>query len=275
MKKLFFLMVWALFMLGVSCGNAGNQKKQPQVLIKTEFGEMKIILYDDTPEHTQNFLKLAGEGFYNDLLFHRVIEHFMIQGGDPTSKNAEPGKRLGGGSPDYTIKAEFMAEKHFHKRGALAAARTGGPSNPEKRSSGSQFYIVQGGVLSPGKLDTLEMTRNSQLQNDWLRQHFEAAKDELNAFREKNDQEGFNIRVAAIRVEAETSFETSGKKFRFTDEQRKIYTTIGGYPSLDGEYTVFGEVVEGLEVLDKIAAVETDQYNRPLSDVKMKVELLK
>lgn len=275
MKKLFIFMVLALFLFVVSCGYAVNQKQQPQVLIKTEFGDMKIILYDDTPEHTQNFLKLVGEGFYNDLLFHRVIEHFMIQGGDPTSKNAEPGKRLGGGSPNYTIQAEFMAEKHFHKRGALAAARTGGPSNPEKRSSGSQFYIVQGGVLTTGKLDTLEMTKNVQLQNDWLRQHFEAAKDELNAFREKNDQEGFNIRVAAIRAEAETSFETSGKRFRFTDEQRKIYTTIGGYPSLDGEYTVFGEVVEGLEVLDKIAAVETDQYNRPLSDVKMKVELLK
>ena len=275
MKKLFIFMVLALFLFVVSCGYAVNQKQQPQVLIKTEFGDMKIILYDDTPEHTQNFLKLVGEGFYNDLLFHRVIEHFMIQGGDPTSKNAEPGKRLGGGSPNYTIQAEFMAEKHFHKRGALAAARTGGPSNPEKRSRGSQFYIVQGGVLTTGKLDTLEMTKNVQLQNDWLRQHFEAAKDELNAFREKNDQEGFNIRVAAIRAEAETSFETSGKRFRFTDEQRKIYTTIGGYPSLDGEYTVFGEVVEGLEVLDKIAAVETDQYNRPLSDVKMKVELLK
>lgn len=275
MKKLLFLIVWALFMSVVSCGNAGNQEKQPQVLIKTEFGEMKIILYDDTPEHTQNFLKLAGEGFYNDLLFHRVIEHFMIQGGDPTSKNAEPGKRLGRGSPDYTIQAEFMAEKHFHKRGALAAARTGGPSNPEKRSSGSQFYIVQGGILSPGKLDTLEMTRNNQLQNDWLRQHFEAAKDELNALREKNDEAGFNVRIAEIRAGAETSFETSGKKFRFTDEQRNIYTSIGGYPSLDGEYTVFGEVVEGLEVLDKIAAVETDQFNRPLNDVKMKVELLK
>ncbi len=275
MKKLFIFMVLALFLFVVSCGYAVNQKQQPRVLIKTEFGDMKIILYDDTPEHTQNFLKLAGEGFYNDLLFHRVIENFMIQGGDPTSKNAEPGKRLGGGSPNYTIQAEFMAEKHFHKRGALAAARTGGPSNPEKRSSGSQFYIVQGGVLTTGKLDTLEMTKNVQLQNDWLRQHFEVAKDELNAFREKNDQEGFNIRVAEIRAEAETSFETSGKKFRFTDEQRKIYTTIGGYPSLDGEYTVFGEVVEGLEVLDKIAAVETDQYNRPLSDVKMKVELLK
>lgn len=275
MKKLFLFMMTILLISAVSCGNAGNQGKQTLVSVKTEFGEIKIKLYDETPEHKNNFVKLAGEGFYNDLLFHRVIEHFMIQGGDPTSKNAEPGKRLGGGSPDYTIKAEFMPEKYFHKRGALAAARTGGPSNPEKRSSGSQFYIVQGEIFSPGKLDTLEMKKNAQIKNEMMQQHFEAAKNELMSFREKNDKAGFDIRIAEIRAGVDSVFEVSGAKFKFTEEQRKIYTSVGGYPSLDGEYSVFGEVVEGLEVLDKIAAVETDQYDRPLTDIKMQVELVK
>ena len=268
-------MMTILLISAVSCGNAGNQGKQTLVSVKTEFGEIKIKLYDETPEHKNNFVKLASEGFYNDLLFHRVIEHFMIQGGDPTSKNAEPGKRLGGGSPDYTIKAEFMPEKYFHKRGALAAARTGGPSNPEKRSSGSQFYIVQGEIFSPGKLDTLEMKKNAQIKNEMMQQHFEAAKNELMSFREKNDKAGFDIRIAEIRAGVDSVFEVSGAKFKFTEEQRKIYTSVGGYPSLDGEYSVFGEVVEGLEVLDKIAAVETDQYDRPLTDIKMQVELAK
>ena len=275
MKKLFLFMMTILFISAVSCGNAGNQGKQTLVSVKTEFGEIKIKLYDETPEHKNNFVKLVSEGFYNDLLFHRVIEHFMIQGGDPTSKNAEPGKRLGGGSPDYTIKAEFMPEKYFHKRGALAAARTGGPSNPEKRSSGSQFYIVQGEIFSPGKLDTLEMKKNAQIKNEMMQQHFEAAKNELMSFREKNDKAGFDIRIAEIRAGVDSVFEVSGAKFKFTEEQRKIYTSVGGYPSLDGEYSVFGEVVEGLEVLDKIAAVETDQYDRPLTDIKMQVELVK
>ena len=275
MKKLFLFMMTILLISAVSCGNAGNQGKQTLVSVKTEFGEIKIKLYDETLEHKNNFVKLAGEGFYNDLLFHRVIEHFMIQGGDPTSKNAEPGKRLGGGSPDYTIKAEFMPGKYFHKRGALAAARTGGPSNPEKRSSGSQFYIVQGEIFSPGKLDTLEMKKNAQIKNEMMQQHFEAAKNELMSFREKNDKAGFDIRIAEIRAGVDSVFEVSGAKFKFTEEQRKIYTTVGGYPSLDGEYSVFGEVVEGLEVLDKIAAVETDQYDRPLTDIKMQVELVK
>jgi len=275
MKHLIHFIAAALLVVAVSCGNAGNRDNLPLVSVKTDFGEIKVRLYSETPEHTNNFIKLAGEGYYNDLLFHRVINHFMIQGGDPESKNAEPGKRLGGGSPDYTLQAEFMPEKYFHKKGALAAARTGGPSNPEKRSSGSQFYIVQGEVFTSGKLDTLEMKKNAQLKNEMMRQIFEAAQDELNAFREKNDKAGFDIRVAELRAQADSAFEVSPTKFKFTDEQRKTYTTIGGYPSLDGEYTVFGEVVEGLDVLDKIATVETDPYNRPLKDVKMKVELLK
>ena len=198
----------------------------------------------------------------------------MIQGGDPNSKNAEPGKRLGGGSLDYTIPAEFVPQ-FYHKRGVLAAARRGDSGNPEKRSSASQFYLVQGTLFTPGKLDTMEISKNSKLKNDLLREVFTNAQSELEKFKEVNDEAGFNIRVAELREKADSAFEASEQKFKFNEEQREIYTTIGGYPSLDGGYTVFGEIVEGLEVLDKIAAMETDKNNRPLEDVKMKIEMVK
>ena len=266
-------MVVILIVSIFSCANE-TKSEDDLVLIKTEFGNIKVKLYDDTPKHKENFLKLVNEDFYDGLLFHRVMSHFMIQGGDPDSKNAESGIRLGLGSPGYTIEAEFLPEKYFHKKGALAAARRG-TNNPEKSSSGSQFYIVQGEVFTPGKLDTMEMMISGRQKNELLKQCFEAANDELQTYRVNNDQEGFNLCVARIREEADSIFEASGSKFKFTDAQREAYTTIGGYPSLDGDYTVFGEVVEGLDVLDKIASVETDQNDRPLTDVKMEMELVK
>ncbi|MCG6191314.1 peptidylprolyl isomerase [Maribellus maritimus] len=272
-RFLLFITVTLIISL-LSCAN-DTKKEDDLVLIKTDFGNIKVKLYSDTPKHKENFLKLANEGFYNGLLFHRVINHFMIQGGDPESKNAEAGARLGGGSPGYTVDAEFLPEKYSHKKGALAAARRGGPSNPEKQSSGSQFYIVHGEIFTPGKLDTMEMMISGKQKNEILKKCFEAANDELQKYRADNNPEGFNIRVAEIREEADSIFEASAEKFKFTDAQREAYTTIGGYPSLDGEYTVFGEVVEGLDVLDKIAAVETDKNNRPLTDIKMEMELVK
>lgn len=273
MSRLILFMVSILTISFFSCSNKTNSEDD-LVIIKTEFGDMKVKLYDDTPKHKENFLKLVNDGFYDGLLFHRVMSNFMIQGGDPDSKNAEPGVRLGLGSPGYTIESEFMSEKHFHKKGALAAARKG-TNNPEKRSSGSQFYIVQGEVYTPGQLDTLEMMNAQKQKNDLLRQHLEAANGELQTYRENNDPQGFNIRIAEIREEVDSIFEASDNKFKFTGEQKETYTTIGGYPSLDGEYTVFGEVVDGLDVLDKIAGVETDENNRPLSDIKMEIELVK
>jgi peptidyl-prolyl cis-trans isomerase B (cyclophilin B) len=197
----------------------------------------------------------------------------MIQGGDPESKEAEPGTRLGGGSPGYTIPAEFIP-KYFHKKGALAAARKGGPSNPEKRSSGSQFYIVHGETFTPGKLDTMEMMINGKAKNELMKEQFAKANAELNEFQKNEDQLGFNLRVAEIREEVDSIY-NAGDQFQFTEKQTEAYTTIGGYPSLDGEYTVFGEVIEGLDVLDKIAAVEVDGNNRPLKDMQMQVELIK
>jgi len=273
MKRYLFIILIAILVSFVSCGSGESKSGEALVLIKTEFGEIKLKLYDDTPEHKKNFLKLAEEGFYDDLLFHRVINNFMIQGGDPESKNAQAGVRLGGGSPGYTIPAEIVS-KYFHKKGALAAARKGGPSNPEKRSSGSQFYIVHGEIFSQGKLDTVAMMLNNKKKNELMKERLSAAGDELNEFRKNQDQAGFNIRVAEIREEVDSMYSTMSQ-IKFTDAQIEAYTTIGGYPSLDGEYTVFGEVVEGLEVLDKIAGVKTDTNNRPLSDVRMKVEIVK
>jgi len=273
MRKLIVLVLIFFAGVGISCTHAEKGNGDTMVLIKTEMGDIKLKLYNDTPEHKKNFIKLAEEGYYNDLLFHRVIKDFMIQGGDPSSKNAQPGVRLGGGSPGYTIPAEILPN-HFHKKGALAAARKGGPSNPEKRSSGSQFYLVKGFVHTEGKLDTMEMAMNSQARNSLMKEKITEAKEELDKFRANNDKAGFDIRVAELREEVDSVWVTMDK-VKFTPQQREVYTTIGGYPSLDNEYTVFGEVVEGLDVLDKIAAMETDQNDRPLTDIKMEVELIK
>jgi cyclophilin family peptidyl-prolyl cis-trans isomerase len=197
----------------------------------------------------------------------------MIQGGDPNSKNAEPNAMLGSGGPGYTIPAEILPN-HFHKKGALAAARLGGPKNPGKESSGSQFYIVQGKVLRLGEIDTMAIAINSQRKELLMREQFNLEKSKFDSMREKNDQVGFNILLAELRAKVDSTYK-EGPQFSFTDEQRKVYSTIGGYPSLDGEYTVFGEVVEGLDVLDKIAAVKTNKANRPLEDIRMKVEIVK
>ncbi len=273
MKIKALLVAMILSVVVSSCNNVNKKGNDTLVTIQTEYGNIKVKLYDETPEHKNNFVKLVNEHFYDGLLFHRVIKNFMIQGGDPSSKGAEPGKRLGGGSAGYTIQAEIMPYKYFHKRGALAAARTGGPGNPEKRSSGSQFYIVQGHTFTNGQLDTLEITKNAQLKNHLLKECLDKSKDDLMHFREKGDQAGFNIRVAEIRGEADSLFNSSSDKFAYTPEQREIYTTIGGYPSLDNDYTVFGEVVEGMDIVDKITEVETDKYNRPLEDIAMEIKL--
>lgn len=273
MNRITFIILIALYASFVSCGSSDKKSKDSLVLIKTEFGEIKVKLYDETPEHKNNFIKLVGEGFYNDLLFHRVMNKFMIQGGDPASKGAPAGTRLGGGSPDYTVPAEFIS-KFFHKKGALAAARKGGPSNPEKRSSSSQFYIVQGDLFTSGKLDTMAQMINTRAKNELMKVKFTEANVELSEFRKTQNQEGFNLCVAGLREEVDSIFETK-PQFEFSEEQIAAYTTVGGYPSLDGEYTVFGEVVEGFDVLDKIAALEVDGNNRPLNNVKMEVELVK
>ncbi len=273
MKTMGFVLIMFLLLGGTSCGHSGNQPKGNMVIISTSMGDMKVKLYNDTPLHRDNFLKLAGEGFFNDLVFHRIIKDFMVQGGDPDSRNAQAGSRLGNGGPGYTIPAEFVPTL-YHKKGALAAARQGDQTNPEKASSGSQFYIVQGKVFRQGELDTLEIKMNEGLQQNIMRTVFLPAQEMLNRYNEEKKQEALKLKIAELQAKVDSIFSTT-TKFKFSVAQRQDYTTIGGTPHLDGGYTVFGEVVEGLEVLDKIAAVEIDQANRPLQDIKMKIRLVK
>ena len=273
MKRIVFLMVAALFVVVISCGGNGKKANETIVKVTTDFGDIKIKLYDDTPKHRDNFVKLVSEGFYNDLLFHRVMINFMIQGGDPNSRDSKPGEMLGSGGPGYTIPAEINS-KYFHKKGAVAAARRGGSANPEKNSSGSQFYIVQGKVFRTGELDTMVMGINMQRKELMMREQFTIEKSKFDSIRGKNDPAGFNILLAELRAKVDSMYK-AGPQFTLTEEQRKAYSTIGGYPSLDGEYTVFGEVVEGLDVIDKIAAVNVNSANRPLEDVRMKIEIVK
>jgi peptidyl-prolyl cis-trans isomerase B (cyclophilin B) len=193
------------------------QTQYPIVVIETTMGDIELILYDNTFRHSENFVKLIKEGYYNGQLFHRTINNFMIQAGDDQSIDAKPGVTLGHGGKDYTLEAEFFPE-YYHKKGALAAARQGDQTNPEKRSSGSQFYIVQGKTLD---------------------------------------------------IQTQELFVQKGMHPPFTDEQKEVYSTIGGTPHLDYSYTVFGEVIKGLDIVDKIAAVEVDKYNRPLNDIRI------
>jgi len=204
----------ALLMLGCEQGS-----EHTHALIHTEFGDIKVKLYNSTPKHRDNFIKLAEEGFYDSLLFHRVIPGFMIQGGDPDSKNAAPGQPLGQGGPGYTLAPE-IGELHY--KGALAAARKGDSQNPERRSSGSQFYIVEGRPINESLLQNMTQRTGTS----------------------------------------------------YTPEQQQKYIEKGGYPPLDGQYTVFGEVVEGLDVVSKIAAVPRDRMDRPQNDIRMSVEIV-
>lgn len=219
MKKILSLII--LLSAVVTLTSAQDAPKGTKVLISTSLGDIKIVLYNNTPQHRDNFVKLAQSEYFNDLLFHRVIEGFMIQGGDPDSRNAKPKQALGMGGPGYDIPMEYNAE-NYHKRGALAAAREGDEVNPQKASSGSQFYIVTGRLFTDKELDQIEKRRG----------------------------------------------------ITYSAEQRNTYKTIGGYAPLDKEYTVFGEVYEGMDVVDKISKVARDANDRPVSDIKMTVTII-
>ena len=245
----------------------------PLVRISTNYGDIVVRLYDETPQHRDNFLKLAREGYYDNTLFHRVIKDFMIQGGDPDSKGAPAGKRLGTGGPEYTIPAEFVYPQYYHKRGALSAARQADQVNPERRSSGSQFYVVWGKTYSEKELtqlaSQLDGQRGQQIFNGLAAQH----RDSIQAMYKAGDQKG--LMALQQRLAAETDKllkETPG--FTFTPEQMRDYTTLGGTPFLDNQYTVFGEVVEGLDVVEKIQGVATGSADRPKEDVVMTMTVL-
>jgi peptidylprolyl isomerase len=243
------------------------------ISLSTSFGEIKFKLYNETPQHRDNFIKLVEKGFYNDLLFHRVIQDFMIQGGDPDSKNAPAGKNLGAGDVGYTIPAEFVYPQYFHKKGALSAARQGDQVNPLKASSGCQFYLVQGKVHSDAELDKMEKAALNGAKQKRFEQLVNEKAAEVKAFRMARDQAGLDALRDELVAILEAEF--AGKKgVPFTPEQREAYTTVGGTPFLDNEYTVFGEVIEGLDIIDKIAAVETTHSDRPKADVKMTMSIV-
>ena len=241
--------------------------------IKTTEGDIIIRLYDETPKHRDNFLKLADEGYFNGTLFHRVIKDFMIQGGDPDSKNAPKGKMLGTGGPDYTIPAEFVYPQYFHKRGALSAARTGDEVNSNRESSGSQFYIVWGKTFKPAELKQMEhqmaMQQEQQVFNQLTREHHE----EIMNLRRNRDRVGLQELQDKLIEQTKITCKQQGKP-SFTEEQIEVYTNVGGTPFLDNQYTVFGEVEEGLDIVERIQNCDTDRNDRPTEDVKIETVAL-
>lgn len=272
MKNLFALFVLCYVISAYSFA----QNKETLILMKTDNGNIKLKLYNETPKHRDNFIKLVKEKYYDGMLFHRVIKDFMIQTGDPDSKNAAKGTVLGNGGPNYTIPAEFNA-KFFHKKGALAAARQGDEMNPKKESSGSQFYIVQGKGFSEQEIAQLESNINKQAKTQYYIAYIN--KPENKALYKKIDslQKVQDVKaIDNIVAELDNTIGKNVKSFAFTAEQKKIYTTVGGTPHLDGGYTVFGEVIEGLDIVEKISLVPVDGNSRPNDDLKIiSVEILK
>lgn len=275
MKRLFYIAALSVALGLVSCNNINNNKqnstemeKETVVLMKTDKGDIKIKLYNETPKHRDNFLKLVKDGTYEGLLFHRVIKDFMVQGGDPESKNAPKGKMLGAGDVGYTIPAEFVYPKYYHKKGALAAARQGDQVNPQKESSGCQFYIVTGKKYSDQELLSMENQMNeakvTNIFNDIARKNIAKIRE----LQQKKDQNALYDLQEQIYAQAVKEAEKM-PDFKFTAEQIADYRNIGGTPFLDNQYTVFGEVVEGLDVVDSIQVVKTDRGDRPVDDIRI------
>ena len=237
------------------------------VTLKTSLGDITLRLYGDTPKHKENFLKLVREGFYDGVLFHRVINEFMVQTGDPDSKNAPAGKMLGMGDPSYTIEAEINYPHHFHKRGALAAARTGDQMNPERRSSGSQFYIVTGQVYNDSTIKQMEKRLQQQQQQDVFNRLATEHKDTIMAMRRNRDRAG--LEKLQNELIEQMMKEVAANPAKISDEAKAAYTTIGGTPHLDGAYTVFGEITDGMDVVAAIEKAETDRNDRPKQDIKI------
>lgn len=246
-----------------------NMNEEVKVRIETSKGDIIAKLYNETPKHRDNFIKLADNGVYEGTLFHRVIKDFMIQAGDPDSKKAPKGKLLGEGDMGYTIPAEFAYPKRFHKKGVLAAARQGDNVNPEKASSGCQFYIVTGKVYSDSTLLSMEQQRNQMRLNNAFNALAQKHMKEIFKMRKAQDNEGLMDLQEKLIAEAQAQIDQEAP-FQFTKEQLEAYSTVGGTPHLDNEYTVFGEVLEGMDIVDQIQRVATDGNDRPEEDIIIK-----
>ena len=252
-----------------------TQMNETQVLMHTSMGDIQLKLYNETPKHRDNFIQLVKDGTYNGLLFHRVIKDFMIQGGDVTSKDAPMNKSLGAGDLGYTVPAEFNYPKHFHKKGALCAARTGDEVNPERASSASQFYIVTGKKYSEAELNQMEKQLENRLkQSIFARLQTENKPKIMEYYRSGNKEELAILRDTLI---GKTELEAEKRKdeTKLPKELREIYKTEGGVPFLDKQYTVYGEVVKGIEVVEAIQNVKTNKQDRPTENVVItSVELI-
>jgi peptidyl-prolyl cis-trans isomerase B (cyclophilin B) len=251
----------------VSAATLQAQNRYPVIVIETNYGTMKAMLYDDTPRHSDHYLKLIEDGYFNGTLFHRVVKNFVIQGGAQDSRNAPAGIQIGGGRTDMDLMPEFR-ENRFHKKGALAAPRRGDNENPQKKSDASQFYIVHGKEYTQGRLDTMEMAVNVPIKNQIIRTHYSPHKDELARLKE-SDPQRFNAMLDSLLGVVDSLYAVAPGKFFLPEGLKEAYTQHGGLHHLDGEYTVFGEVTEGLEVIDKIAALQVDGNSRPKSDAKI------
>ena len=268
MKKILFLSIILFYPFMI------NAKKETNTLVKisTQYGDMVVKLYNETPQHRDNFVKLIKSGFYNDLVFHRVIKDFMIQGGDPNSKNAPAGKQLGAGDVGYTIPAEFVYPKYYHKKGVLAAARQADQVNPTKASSGCQFYIVQGKKYTEEELTRLEASMLNKLKQNRFYELVDENKETVKECRKNKDNAGLEKLQARLVAQLDKEFKTN--TYKLPDNIREDYKNMGGIPFLDNDYTVFGEVIENIEIIDKIAATKTNQGDRPEKDIKMTLSII-
>ncbi len=275
-SKILSIIVLAVALLGAAKGTnqsstmSGQQTDRSndvKVLLHTTLGDITVLLYGDTPRHRDNFVARVNAGDYDGVLFHRVIDDFMVQTGDPSSKNAPKGKMLGAGDSGTPVEAEFLFPQHYHHRGALAAARQGDAVNPERKSSGSQFYIVTGKKYSPAQLDQMEKQAVMRHKQDVFNELCAANRDSIMAMRRNRDQAG--LQALQEQLVKETEAKTAGDSVIFTPQMREDYMRIGGTPHLDGTYTVFGRVLEGMDVVEKIEAAETDANDRPIEDIKI------
>ncbi len=245
-----------------------------KVQISTNMGSMTFLLYDDTPKHRDAFLELVKERYFDETLFYRILKDFLIQGGSKSSRNAPRGKRIGYGDPDKTVDDEILPH-YFHKKGALCAPRQPDDINPFKQSDISQFFIIKGKKYTDGELDTMEIAVNRPIRNKIIKKYLtDEVRAELDALKEMKEVHKFREIADKVKQQIETEYSLQTGLLEFSDEQRKAYTTIGGYPELDGNYTIFGVCISGMDVIDKISSLETDENNRPLTDVKMTVSIL-
>ena len=265
---LFGLIAWLSTIFGQTATDAAPEAAPAKIVtINTSVGTMKAQLYDDVPNHVRTFISRANRGEYNGTLFTRVLPEFMIQGGAPDSRNAPAGTRCGFGDRNSEIMPEMKAH-HFNKRGALAAPRQNDDINPQKKSDMSQFYIVQGKIYRNGELDTLEMIANQDIKEKAMEEFFYPERAELRMLKASNKRE-YQKRLRKVYAKVDSVIRATPGHLFFTDEQREVYTTIGGCHHLDGNYTVYGELIEGFDVLDVIAGQSRDSYDRPKKDIRI------